>query len=130
MQYNYKYGCISVGEIAEAFKLSNAEFRQKYGAPLPPKDVDDMVVYCRSGVRAANACQELIRLDYLKYVRLCGDNPNHCYMTSSSSSCSHLLWGRCGRHNSPPASSVMDFFFCCCPDSAHVSVDTVHPSLL
>ena len=39
------------------------------------------------------------------------------------------LWGRCGRHNSPPASSVMDFIFCC-PDSSHVSVDTVHPSLL
>ena len=26
------------------------------------------------------------------------------------------LWGRCGRHNSPPASPVMDFIFCCsCP---------------
>ena len=39
------------------------------------------------------------------------------------------LWGRCGRHNSPPASSVINFIFCC-PDSSHVSVDTVHPSLL
>ena len=37
------------------------------------------------------------------------------------------LLGRCGRHNSPPASSVMDFIFCC-PDSSHVSVDAVHPS--
>ena len=34
-----------------------------------------------------------------------------------------------GRHNYPPASSVTDFI-CCCPDSFHVSVDTVHPSLL
>ena len=39
------------------------------------------------------------------------------------------LWGRCGKHNSPPASSVMDFIFCR-SDGSHVSVDTVHPSLL
>ena len=39
------------------------------------------------------------------------------------------LWGRCGRHNSPPASSVMEFI-CCRSDGFHVSVDTVHPSLL
>ena len=37
------------------------------------------------------------------------------------------LWGRCGRHNSPPFCSVMDFIFCR-PDSCHVChvyVDTV-----
>ena len=39
------------------------------------------------------------------------------------------LWGRCGRHNSPPASSVMDLVFRRSGGS-HVSVDTVHPSLL
>ena len=39
------------------------------------------------------------------------------------------LWGRCGRHNTPPASSVMDFVFRR-SDGSHVSVDTVHPSLL
>ena len=39
------------------------------------------------------------------------------------------LSGHCGRHNSPPASTVIDFVFCC-PDSSHISVDTVHPSLL
>ena len=39
------------------------------------------------------------------------------------------LWGRCGRHNSPPASSVMDLIFRR-SDGSHVSVDTVHPSLL
>ena len=39
------------------------------------------------------------------------------------------LWGRCGRHNSPPASSVMDLVFRR-SDGSHVSVDTVHPSLL
>ena len=39
------------------------------------------------------------------------------------------LWGRCGRHNSPPASSVMDLVFRR-SDRSHVSVDTVHPSLL
>ena len=39
------------------------------------------------------------------------------------------MWGRCGRHTSPPASSVMDFIFRRC-DGSHVSVDTVHPSLL
>ena len=36
---------------------------------------------------------------------------------------------RCGRHNSPPASSVMDFIFRR-SDGSHVSVETVHPSLL
>ena len=39
------------------------------------------------------------------------------------------LWGRCGRHNSPPASSVMVFIFRR-SDGCHVSVDTVHTSLL
>ena len=39
------------------------------------------------------------------------------------------LWGHGFRHNSPPASSVMDFIFCC-SDGSHDSVDTVHPSLL
>ena len=40
-----------------------------------------------------------------------------------------LLYVRCGRHNSPPASSVMDFIFRC-SNGYHVSVDIVHPSLL
>ena len=39
------------------------------------------------------------------------------------------LWGRCGRRNSPPASSVMDFIFRC-SDGSHVPFDTVHPCLL
>ena len=36
-------------------------------------------------------------------------------VSSSSSSRFHLvlLWGRCCRHNSHPASSVTDFHFCC-----------------
>ena len=40
-----------------------------------------------------------------------------------------LLRGRCSRYNSPPVSSGMHLIFCC-PDSSHVSVDTVHPYLL
>ncbi|KAI0229633.1 Thiosulfate sulfurtransferase/rhodanese-like domain-containing protein 3 [Lamellibrachia satsuma] len=63
---------VPLGEIAEAFQLSDEEFQQKYAAPLPPKDVEDMVVYCRSGVRAASACQELIKLGYLKVNRYPG----------------------------------------------------------
>ena len=39
------------------------------------------------------------------------------------------LWGHCGRHNYPQASSVMDFVFRR-SDGSHVSIDTVHPSLL
>ena len=39
------------------------------------------------------------------------------------------LWGFCGRHNSLPASSVMDFIFRR-SDGSHVAVDTFHPSLL
>ena len=41
------------------------------------------------------------------------------------------LWGFCGRHNTHPANSVMDFIsFFCRSDGSHVPVDTVHPSLL
>ena len=39
------------------------------------------------------------------------------------------LWGRYDRHNSPPASYVMDFVFRR-SDGSHVSIDTIHPSLL
>ena len=39
------------------------------------------------------------------------------------------LWGRCSRHNSPPANSVMDLVFRR-SDGSYVSVDTIHPSLL
>ena len=51
------------------------------------------------------------------------------YETYSYSCRSHWLLGRCGRPNSPPASSVMEFIVCC-SDGSHESVDTVHPSLL
>ena len=40
-----------------------------------------------------------------------------------------LSWGRCGKHNSPPACSVMNFILCRSYGS-HVPFDTVHPSLL
>ena len=40
-----------------------------------------------------------------------------------------LLWGRCGRQNSPPASSVVDILRCC-SDGSHVRFNTVYPSLL
>ena len=46
------------------------------------------------------------------------------FAASSSSS----IRSRCGRHNSPPASSVMDSIFCC-SDSSDVSVGRIHPSL-
>ena len=51
------------------------------------------------------------------------------FVASSSFSRSTWLRGRCGRHNSPPASSVMDFIFHR-SDGSHISVDTVHPSLI
>ena len=45
---------------------------------------------------------------------------------NSSSSRPTWLWGRYGRHNSTPASSVVDFSFCR-PDSSHdVSVQYIH----
>ena len=39
-----------------------------------------------------------------------------------------LLWGRCGRHNSPPASSVVDILLRC-SDGSHVRCHTIYPSL-
>ena len=58
----------TVGELTEAFSLPDDEFEQKYGAPKPPKDVDNLVVYCRSGVRAAAGCEELSKLGFDQYV--------------------------------------------------------------
>ena len=49
--------------------------------------------------------------------------------SSSSIAARSWLWVRCGGHNSPPASSVMDLVFRRSGGS-HVSVYTVHPSLL
>ena len=40
-----------------------------------------------------------------------------------------LLWSRCGRQNSPPASSVVDILLRC-SDGSHVRFHTVYPSLL
>ena len=39
-----------------------------------------------------------------------------------------LLWGRCGRHNSPPASFVVDILRC--SDGSHVRFHTGYLSLL
>ena len=39
------------------------------------------------------------------------------------------LWGHCGKHHSPPASSVMDLVFSR-SDGSRVSLDTVHQALL
>ena len=40
-----------------------------------------------------------------------------------------LLWGRCGRRNSPPASSVVNILLCCSGGS-DVRFHAVYPSLL
>lgn len=62
--------CLIVDELTEAFNLPEDEFETKYDAPKPSKEADNLVLYCRSGVRAANGCEELSKLGYQKYVRL------------------------------------------------------------
>ena len=73
-------------------------------------------------------CKVLSRLVLIGLIGVFNNNFAHEIATSAKMQHTRL-WGSCGRHNSTPASSVMDFIFRC-SDGSHVSVDTVHPSLL
>jgi len=56
-----------VGDTEQAFgQLDNAQFRAQYGMDKP-KFQDEMVVLCRSGVRAEKACNTLAKLGYKRY---------------------------------------------------------------
>jgi rhodanese-related sulfurtransferase len=54
---------VPVEEIEEAFQLSKEDFKAKYGFEKPKKH-DQIVVYCRSGRRAASAAFHLVEQGY------------------------------------------------------------------
>lgn len=45
---------ITVGEVADALKLTPATFKERYGFSQPTAD-DNVILYCRAGVRSLKA---------------------------------------------------------------------------
>uniref|UniRef100_S4RLG2 Rhodanese domain-containing protein n=1 Tax=Petromyzon marinus TaxID=7757 RepID=S4RLG2_PETMA len=56
---------IPVGKINEAFIRDSGTFKGLYGVDMPHKE-DNIVVYCRSGMRGQTALYSLRRLGYTK----------------------------------------------------------------
>ena len=54
---------IPLGQLTSAFLLSDQDFLETYGRDKPSKQID-IVCYCRSGVRSANATDYLLQLGY------------------------------------------------------------------
>ncbi|XP_042560587.1 thiosulfate:glutathione sulfurtransferase-like isoform X2 [Clupea harengus] len=55
---------VPLGELGEAFGLTPDQFRARYGAPLPPADAADVVLYCQRGRRSAQALEIIRGLGY------------------------------------------------------------------
>ncbi|CAL8126836.1 unnamed protein product [Orchesella dallaii] len=54
---------IPVGEVSTALKMSDADFKEKYGFSKP-KSSSDIVIHCKAGIRAANAAKVFIDSGY------------------------------------------------------------------
>lgn len=59
------YGLYSVAQVKEAFKLSSADFKAKYGKPLPAND-QEVIFHCKLGGRAGKAAEEAKSLGFNK----------------------------------------------------------------
>jgi rhodanese-related sulfurtransferase len=55
---------ITVGSLDQAFKLSDSEFKAKYSFPKPLLSEENVIVYCKRGVRAETARQILTSHGY------------------------------------------------------------------
>jgi len=55
---------IPLPEINEAFASDDKEFEDKYGFPKPAKTTSNVVVACKSGVRALTALKALKSIGY------------------------------------------------------------------
>lgn len=51
---------------AEAFQMSNSEFKSKYGMNKPDKDADDIIFHCKAGGRSTFALRIAQTLGYSK----------------------------------------------------------------
>lgn len=58
----------SVGTVETAFKMSPEDFQATYGIPKPALDAPELVFYCRSGKRSAEAISKVRELGYVTYV--------------------------------------------------------------
>lgn len=55
---------IALGTVEAAFKMSPEEFQTTYGIPKPAVDAPELVFYCRSGKRSAEAISKVKALGY------------------------------------------------------------------
>lgn len=54
-----------VGEIKSALNLHSSEFQSKYGTSKPSKNNENVVFYCRAGVRSGQALAAAQSLGYI-----------------------------------------------------------------
>ena len=55
-----------VGEISEAFSLNAEDFQKKYGTLKPSKEDENVLFYCKAGVRSRTAMETVHQLGYTK----------------------------------------------------------------
>uniref|UniRef100_A0A146WRW0 Thiosulfate sulfurtransferase/rhodanese domain-containing 1-like protein n=1 Tax=Fundulus heteroclitus TaxID=8078 RepID=A0A146WRW0_FUNHE len=56
---------IALGTVEEAFKMGPEDFQARYGIPKPALDAPELVFYCRSGRRSAQALSKVRELGYV-----------------------------------------------------------------
>uniref|UniRef100_A0A3B3V0R2 Thiosulfate sulfurtransferase/rhodanese-like domain-containing protein 1 n=1 Tax=Poecilia latipinna TaxID=48699 RepID=A0A3B3V0R2_9TELE len=56
---------IALGTVETAFKMSPEDFQATYGIPKPALDAPELVFYCRSGKRSAEAISKARELGYV-----------------------------------------------------------------
>lgn len=56
---------IPVGELTDAFNLSENDFQQRYGRPKPPKSTE-IIFYCQIGMRSGKATVIAMDVGYTK----------------------------------------------------------------
>ncbi|MEQ2261869.1 hypothetical protein XENORESO_017095 [Xenotaenia resolanae] len=56
---------IALGTVEAAFKMSPEAFQATYGIPKPALDAPELVFYCRSGKRSAEALSKVNKLGYV-----------------------------------------------------------------
>ena len=61
-----KYVNVPIGQVFQSMRLSDEEFLEKYGAPRPGKDSEEIVAMCLGGVRSTWAMQTFHHFGFSK----------------------------------------------------------------
>ncbi|PWA22337.1 hypothetical protein CCH79_00012585, partial [Gambusia affinis] len=69
---------IALGTVETAFKMSPEDFQATYGIPKPALDAPELVFYCRSGRRSAEAISKVRELGYVKARNYSGSYLDWC----------------------------------------------------